>query len=168
MQRYDFDLVVIGAGSGGVRASRVAANLGAKVAICEKYRVGGTCVIRGCIPKKLLVYAAHYKDDFLDSSFYGWENNGINFNWSKLIKNKDQEIDRLNKIYLNILMSNNVTLYEGAARFIDKNTLEVQELYETLNRLNENKNITKDNKNIIEEYIKILIDKKIEEKNNEQ
>ena len=73
MPSYDYDLFVIGAGSGGVRASRMAAAAGARVAICEDSRVGGTCVIRGCIPKKLLVYAAHYRDDFEDAGAYGWE-----------------------------------------------------------------------------------------------
>src|SRR3954454_17550283 len=85
---YDFDLVVIGAGSGGVRAARRAAETGARVAIAEADRVGGTCVIRGCIPKKLLVYAAHFADDFEDSAAYGWDVGPRSFDWSVLIANK--------------------------------------------------------------------------------
>src|SRR3954451_17485554 len=96
---YDFDLVVIGAGSGGVRAARKAAETGARVAIAEADRVGGTCVIRGCIQKKLLVYAAHFADDFEDSAAYGWDVGPRSFDWSVLIANKDKEIARLEAVY---------------------------------------------------------------------
>ena len=99
-----YDLVVIGGGSGGVRAARIAAGHGAKVAICEEFRYGGTCVIRGCVPKKLMVYAAHFAEDFEDSRAYGWNTNVNGFDWSTLIANKDQEIDRLNGIYENCLL----------------------------------------------------------------
>ena len=88
---YDFDLFVIGAGSGGVRAARIAAAHGARVGICEASRVGGTCVIRGCVPKKLLSYAAHFADDFEDAAGYGWEVGKSTFDWSKLIANKDRD-----------------------------------------------------------------------------
>ena len=98
MNKYDFDLFVIGAGSGGVRAARIAAAHGAKVGICENSRVGGTCVIRGCVPKKLLSYAAHYSGDFEDAVGYSWTIEGATFSWSKLIANKDREIDRLNQV----------------------------------------------------------------------
>ena len=125
MNNFDYDLFVIGAGSGGVRASRVASGHGARVAICEKFRVGGTCVIRGCIPKKLLVYASHFREDFIDASFYGWKIKDATFDWSNLILNKDKEIDRLNKIYINILNKNNVNLYNGVAKFLDKNTIDI-------------------------------------------
>src|SRR5688572_21869122 len=100
---YDYDLFVIGAGSGGVRASRIAASFGARVAIAEQHRVGGTCVIRGCIPKKLLVYAAHFRDEFEDAVGYGWTVGEPEFSWSRLIANKDAEIARLESVYLGLL-----------------------------------------------------------------
>ncbi len=81
----DYDLIVIGGGSGGVRAARIAATHGAKVAICEEYRYGGTCVIRGCVPKKLFVYSSHFHEDFGDSSAYGWNANINGFDWPTLI-----------------------------------------------------------------------------------
>ncbi|MBO6826444.1 MAG: glutathione-disulfide reductase [Sneathiella sp.] len=123
---FDYDLFVIGAGSGGVRASRIAStNFGAKVAIAEEYRVGGTCVIRGCVPKKMFVYASHYSEDFEDAKNYGWTVNHATHNWKTLIENKDKEIDRLNGIYHNILSNNNVTLYESRAEIVDQNTVRV-------------------------------------------
>jgi glutathione reductase (NADPH) len=122
---FDYDLFVIGAGSGGVRASRISSSLGARVAIAEEYRVGGTCVIRGCVPKKLLVYASHFSEDFHDAEGYGWTVGETSHSWPKLIANKDKEIDRLNGIYHNILKNNNVTLYNGRATLLDKNTVKV-------------------------------------------
>ena len=112
MAQYDYDLFVIGAGSGGVRAARIAAGHGARVGICEQSRVGGTCVIRGCIPKKLLVYASHFARDFEDASAYGWGPAANGFDWSRLIANKDREIDRLNGIYLSLLSGAGVELIE--------------------------------------------------------
>jgi glutathione reductase (NADPH) len=109
--KYDFDLFVIGAGSGGVRAARIAAGYGARVGICEESRVGGTCVIRGCVPKKLLVYAAHFAEDFEDAQGYGWEVGPVQFSWPRLIRAKDAEIDRLNQVYLSLLSDAGVTLY---------------------------------------------------------
>src|SRR5210317_983698 len=109
---YDFDLFVIGAGSGGVRAARIAASHGARVGICEESRVGGTCVIRGCVPKKLLVYAAHFAEDFEDAQGYGWELGTARFSWPRLIRAKDAEIDRLNQVYLDLLSNAGVTLYQ--------------------------------------------------------
>jgi glutathione reductase (NADPH) len=100
MTNYDYDLVTIGAGSGGVRASRIAAQHGAKVLIAEEYRVGGTCVIRGCVPKKLLVYASKFAEDFEDAIGFGWTSERVQFDWPTLIANKDKEIDRLNKAYI--------------------------------------------------------------------
>jgi len=111
--QYDFDLFVIGAGSGGVRAARIAAGHGARVAICEESRVGGTCVIRGCVPKKLMVYAAHFAEDFEDARGYGWEVGESRFSWPRLIRAKDAEIDRLNQVYLRLLADSGVTLYSG-------------------------------------------------------
>jgi len=125
MADYDYDLFVIGAGSGGVRASRMAAGHGAKVGICEESRVGGTCVIRGCIPKKLLVYAAHFGSDFEDSREYGWTLGRHDFSWSKLIANKDTEIDRLNGIYIQLLKTAGVALLEGRGVLEDAHTVRV-------------------------------------------
>ena len=101
MTTYDYDLFVIGAGSGGVRAARIASNHGAKVAVAEEYRVGGTCVIRGCVPKKLLVYASRFHGEFEDARGFGWSFDAgePTFSWSQLIANKDREIDRLEKAY---------------------------------------------------------------------
>jgi len=122
-----YDLVVIGGGSGGVRAARIAAGHGAKVAICEEYRYGGTCVIRGCVPKKMMVYAAHFHEDFEDSASYGWDTSINGFDWSTLIKNKDNEIDRLNGIYEKLLKNVGVELFNGTASLIDANTVQVGE-----------------------------------------
>ncbi|GAK32266.1 glutathione-disulfide reductase [Iodidimonas nitroreducens] len=112
---YDYDLFVIGAGSGGVRASRMAASFGAKVAIAEEYRVGGTCVIRGCVPKKLMTYAAHYHEDFEDAIGYGWDQVTPGFDWQRFIAAKDAEIDRLNGAYKNTLRSHNVEIFQSRA-----------------------------------------------------
>lgn len=127
MKHYDFDLFVIGAGSGGVRAARVAASHGARVGICENSRVGGTCVIRGCVPKKLLSYAAHFVDDFEDAAGYGWTVPGAQFSWPKLIENKDREIDRLNQVYLHLLADSGVQLFPVHARFVDSHRVQLGE-----------------------------------------
>src|ERR1700720_712198 len=99
MAQYDVDLFVIGGGSGGVRAARIAAGYGAKVMIAEEYRVGGTCVIRGCVPKKLMVYASRFSHDFAEAAGYGWTVPGASFDWATLIANKDREIARLEAAY---------------------------------------------------------------------
>ncbi|MGH6930907.1 MAG: glutathione-disulfide reductase [Dongiaceae bacterium] len=125
MANYDYNLFIIGAGSGGVRAARIAAGHGAKVAIAEESRVGGTCVIRGCVPKKLLVYAAHFHEDFEDAAAYGWTVAGARFDWPALIANKDREIDRLNGIYKKLLAESGVTLMELRAVLRDPHTVEV-------------------------------------------
>jgi glutathione reductase (NADPH) len=125
MARYDYDLFIIGGGSGGVRAARIAAGYGAKVAIAEEFRVGGTCVIRGCVPKKLLAYAAHFHEDFEDATGFGWSVGGAKFSWESLIANKDREIDRLNGIYKRLLAESKVTLIESRAVLVDAHTLEV-------------------------------------------
>src|SRR5205823_14709843 len=103
MPDHDVDLLVIGAGSGGVRAARIAAEYGARVMVAEEYRVGGTCVIRGCVPKKLLVYASRFADDFEDAAGYGWTLNESRFDWPTLIANKDREIARLELAYTTTL-----------------------------------------------------------------
>ena len=125
MHRYDFDLITIGAGSGGVRASRLAGCYGARVAIVEKSRIGGTCVMRGCVPKKLLVYGAHFAHDFEDSRGYGWTVEGTRLDWGALIAAKDRELDRLEGVYRGILARNNVQLLPGAGRLADAHTVEV-------------------------------------------
>ena len=125
MATYDYDLFVIGAGSGGVRASRISAELGAKVAIAENRPLGGTCVNLGCVPKKLFVYASHYSKDMVDAQSYGWniQNNG--FNWEVLRENKNKEILRLNEIYRQILTNAGVNIVTEKANIIDSNRVTV-------------------------------------------
>lgn len=125
MADYDFDLFVIGAGSGGVRASRMSASYGARVAIAEERFLGGTCVNVGCIPKKLFSYGAHYAEDADDAAAYGWSFGQPDLHWPTLIENKNREITRLNGIYRNILESNGVTLFEARATLVDAHTLDV-------------------------------------------
>ena len=125
MADYDFDLYVIGGGSGGVRAARMAAGTGARVAIAEEYRYGGTCVIRGCVPKKLLVYASHFHEDFADAAGFGWTVGETRFDWSTLIASKDREIDRLEGVYEKLLSNAGVAIHRGHARLLDPHTVEV-------------------------------------------
>ncbi|HLM71989.1 MAG TPA: FAD-dependent oxidoreductase, partial [Polyangiaceae bacterium] len=125
MAEYDFDMFTIGAGSGGVASSRRAGSHGARVAICEDSRVGGTCVIRGCVPKKLLVYGSHFHGDFEDAAGYGWTIEGTRLDWARLIANKNKEIDRLNSVYIRLLRDSGVKLLEGRGRVVDAHTVEV-------------------------------------------
>jgi len=125
MTTYDYDLFVIGAGSGGVRAARIAAGYGARVAVAEEYRVGGTCVIRGCVPKKLLVYASHFAENFEDSVGFGWTTKGVSFDWKTLIANKDTEIDRLSGIYVRNLESAGVEIVHSRAELRDAHSLRI-------------------------------------------
>ncbi|KAI3932801.1 hypothetical protein MKX01_031783 [Papaver californicum] len=138
-QEYDYDLFVIGAGSGGVRASRTSAGYGAKVAICELPfhpissetigGVGGTCVIRGCVPKKILVYGASFAGEFEDAQNYGWElNEKPNYNWKKLLENKTQEIVRLNGIYKRLLSNAGVKMYEGEGKVVGPHEVELTQI----------------------------------------
>jgi glutathione reductase (NADPH) len=127
MSDHDFDLFVIGAGSGGVRAARVAAGHGAKVGICEQSRVGGTCVIRGCVPKKLLVYASHFAEDFEDARGYGWTVGETRFSWPRLIAAKDAEIDRLNRVYIRLLEDAGVKLYETRGVLVGAHEIRLRE-----------------------------------------
>ena len=120
---YDYDLFVIGAGSGGVRAARMSASYGAKVAIAEEYRVGGTCVIRGCVPKKLFVYASHFAEEFEQAAGFGWQVGASHFDWPTLIANKDAEIDRLNGIYIRNLEASGVEILNGRAVLKDPHTV---------------------------------------------
>ncbi|RRV10767.1 glutathione-disulfide reductase [Pseudomonas sp. v388] len=122
---YDFDLFVIGAGSGGVRAARFAAGFGAKVAVAESRYLGGTCVNVGCVPKKLLVYGAHFSEDFEHAKGFGWSLGEAGFSWPTLIANKDREIQRLNGIYRNLLVNSGVTLLEGHARLAGPNAVQI-------------------------------------------
>ena len=123
MTGFDYDLFVIGAGSGGVRAARIAARYGAKVAVAEEYRVGGTCVIRGCVPKKLFVYASKFAEEFEDAVGFGWTSEKVSFDWQTLVANKDREIDRLNKAYVHNLEGAGAELILERARIAGPNTL---------------------------------------------
>ena len=125
MAEYDYDLFVIGAGSGGVRAARLAAMTGAKVAVAEEFRVGGTCVIRGCVPKKLMVYASGFTRDLELARGYGWTIDNPTFDWQAFLLNKDQEIARLSGVYTSNLAKAGADLFYGTARFVDPHTLEV-------------------------------------------
>jgi glutathione reductase (NADPH) len=116
--KYDYDLFVIGAGSGGVRAARLAAELGARVGIAEEYRIGGTCVIRGCVPKKLLVYGSRYASDFADAVGFGWTCESLRFGWPTLIHNVQREVDRLNGVYTRTLET------AGVEKFLTRAALE--------------------------------------------
>jgi len=122
---YDFDLFVIGAGSGGIATARRAAQYGAKVGIVESDRLGGTCVNRGCVPKKLMVYAAHFPAGFEESAGYGWTVGSSSFNWTKMINAVNGEVDRLNGIYQRMLDNSNVKVYRGYGTFIDCHTIEI-------------------------------------------
>jgi glutathione reductase (NADPH) len=124
MAQYDYDLFSIGAGSGGVRASRLSASFGARVAVAEERYLGGTCVNVGCIPKKLLVYASHYSEDFCDAAGYGWTVGERSVNWRKLIANKDKEISRLNGVYRD-LGDAGVEILDGHAEIVDAHTVTV-------------------------------------------
>jgi len=125
MHKFDYDLIVIGAGSGGVRASRRAASLGKKVAVIENLRVGGTCVMRGCVPKKLLVIGSHFADDFEDAKGYGWDMPEPGFDWPRLIAAKSTELDRLEAVYHRILREAGVEEITGTGRLADAHTVEV-------------------------------------------
>ena len=122
---FDYELLTVGAGSGGVAATRRAGNYGIRAAICEEDRVGGTCVLRGCIPKKLFVYASQFSEEYEDSINYGWSASDVTFNWGTLVGNKDIELERLNKIYKRMLSDADVDLISGKGKLIDKNTVEV-------------------------------------------
>ncbi len=114
MNDYDYDLFVIGGGSGGVRAARVAAQLGARVAVCEQSRLGGTCVNVGCVPKKLFVYGSHFAYDWKDAEGFGWSGE-MRFDWARLLQNKDREILRLNQAYQSVLQNAGVQIFHGKA-----------------------------------------------------
>jgi glutathione reductase (NADPH) len=122
---YDYDLFVIGGGSGGVRAARMAATAGARVALAEEYRFGGTCVIRGCVPKKLLVYGSSFPHEFEDAKAYGWSVEGVSFDWPTLRDNVQNEVSRLSSIYINLLDGAGVEHVHSRAALEDANTIRV-------------------------------------------
>ena len=123
MPKYDFDLFVIGGGSGGVRAGRMAAGRGVKVGIAEEFRYGGTCVIRGCVPKKLFVYASHFSEDFEDAAGFGWQVGARSFDWPTLIANKDKEIARLSALYERGLNNAGAAIIHSRAELRDAHTI---------------------------------------------
>ena len=125
MAEYDYDLFVIGAGSGGVRASRFSAGYGARVAVAEDLHMGGTCVNVGCIPKKLFVYASHFHEEFEDAAAYGWTVKPESYDWNTLLRNKNTEIQRLNGIYERLLEGSGVEVINGRATVVDAHTVEV-------------------------------------------
>jgi len=124
--KYDYDLFVIGAGSGGVRAARIASQAGARVAIAEEYRIGGTCVIRGCVPKKLLVYGAEFSQAFADAPGYGWTVQSASFSWATLRDNVQKEVTRLSGLYNTNLLKAGVTAYEERAELVDAHTVKLK------------------------------------------
>ncbi|HQS97916.1 MAG: glutathione-disulfide reductase [Novosphingobium sp. 17-62-19] len=124
-QQFDYDLFVIGAGSGGVRASRIASSHGARVAIAEEYRVGGTCVIRGCVPKKLLVYGSHFAEELQDAANYGWTVEKMSFDWPTLRDAVLKDVDRLNTAYTNTLETNKVERFLERATVTGPNTVKL-------------------------------------------
>lgn len=125
MSNYDYDLFVIGAGSGGVRAARMSASYGARVGIAEDRYLGGTCVNVGCVPKKLFVYASHVSEEIHNAKGFGWDIDHTTFDWSKLIKNKNTEIQRLNGVYKNLLDGTGVETINGRATIVDAHTVEI-------------------------------------------
>ncbi|WP_438015346.1 glutathione-disulfide reductase [Sorangium sp. So ce315] len=143
MSKYDYDLFVIGAGSGGVRAARMSASYGARVAVAESRHLGGTCVNLGCIPKKLLVYASHYAEDFEDAAGYGWTvpghggggQGGPSFDWSTFLRNKNKEIERLNGVYERLLKNSGADIRWGQARLVDPHTVEIDGAAVTAERI---------------------------------
>ncbi|WP_107314349.1 glutathione-disulfide reductase [Burkholderia metallica] len=124
---FDYDLFVIGAGSGGVRLARMSASYGARVGIAEEEQIGGTCVLRGCIPKKLLVYASHYPHEVEDAKGFGWTFGAGTLDWPALIAAKDREINRLSDIYINLLRQSGVDMHAGRATLVDAHTVAIGE-----------------------------------------
>ncbi len=135
MSEYDFDLFIIGGGSGGVRAGRMAAGFGARVAVAEERYMGGTCVNVGCVPKKLFSYAAHFAEDFEDCAGFGWQVGARSFDWQTLVRNKNTEIERLNGIYQRLLDNAGATVIRGHAELRDAHTVAVGDKTYTSERI---------------------------------
>jgi glutathione reductase (NADPH) len=135
MDTHDYDLFVIGAGSGGVRAARMSAGFGASVAVAEDRYLGGTCVNVGCVPKKLFVYASHFAEEFTNARGFGWKLETPSFNWPTLLNNKNKEISRLNGIYQSLLDNTGVTLFEDRATIVDAHTVSVSNQNITAKRI---------------------------------
>lgn len=135
MSNYDYDLFVIGVGSGGTRAARMIAGTGARVAAAEQQFLGGTCVNVGCVPKKLMVFASHFAEDFEDAAGFGWDVKPDRFNWDRLIENKNTEISRLNDVYRRLLDNAGVKLYEAPAKILDRHTIQVGNEQVTTDRI---------------------------------
>lgn len=135
MSQYDYDLFVIGGGSGGVRAARMSAQLGARVGLAEEREMGGTCVNVGCVPKKLFVYASHYGEDFEDACGFGWEDSRPGFDWNVLRDNKDREISRLNGIYSGLLGNAGVEIHQGRASLIGPHGVRIGDQQVTAERI---------------------------------
>ena len=131
MAEYDFDLFVIGAGSGGVRAGRLAAQLGKRVGVAEESLPGGTCVVRGCVPKKFLVYGADFGGAIKDAQKYGWNVENVSFDWSVLRDSIQKEVARLSGIYTTILEKNGAEVFRERAEFVDAHTVRLVESGET-------------------------------------
>ena len=127
MKNYDFDLFILGAGSGGVRAARLCSELGFKVGISEEYRYGGTCAIRGCVPKKLFVQFADFKDSFIDANNFGWDVSNFNLNWQKFIESKRLEISRLENIYKSNLVKSGVHIFNKKASILRNSNIELSD-----------------------------------------
>jgi len=127
VSKYDYDLFVIGAGSGGVRSARLAAQLGKRVAVAEESRPGGTCVVRGCVPKKFLVYGAEFGSAIKDAQSYGWSVGDVKFDWAILRDTIQTEVTRLSGIYTNILEKNGATLFTERAEFVDAHTVKLKD-----------------------------------------
>jgi glutathione reductase (NADPH) len=132
LAQYDYDLFVIGAGSGGVRAARLAAMSGARVAVAEEHRVGGTCVIRGCVPKKFMVYASEFSQAFKSAEGFGWSHCDMTFDWAKFLEAKDIEIARLSGIYVNNLQNAGADLVHERAELVDAHTVKLQKTGRTI------------------------------------
>ncbi len=132
---YDYDLFVIGAGSGGTRASRISASYGARVGLCEDFRVGGTCVIRGCVPKKLMVYGSKFAHEFEDAAGFGWTVGQPTHSWAILRDNVAKEVDRLNGVYIRLLEGAGAKIHMGRGRLLDRHTIEVGETTITADKI---------------------------------
>ena len=135
MARYDYDLITIGAGSGGIRASRLAGSYGAGVAVIEELREGGTCVLRGCVPKKLLVYGSHVAEQLTDAAGYGWDTGAATHDWPAMIAAKNRELDRLHAIYVSLLENAGVDRYHGRGTVCDPHTVQVGDRTITAERI---------------------------------